>query len=259
MVPRAWSVVAIASLGCALTEDFDSYSRNGDSSVLDTRIDSRTDDTVDTRIMDSVEADDADVADTAMPTCTADRCSGRCTSLDNDPLNCGSCGRACPSGEYCRGRTCACNPGTLRCGTTCADTSGDVLHCGDCTTYCASDPGNPQNCRDYARLTDGTGTHRCTLHKYGCGDFATYGRSECPNDAARYNCFRLDRDEKNCGACGKSCATNEVCVEGACRLYRPATECTSTPCTCADGARGCPALPGGTLPICVAGAASCPL
>ncbi len=34
------------------------------------------------------------------------RCNGTCVDLDSDDRNCGTCGKVCPSGDFCSGGTC---------------------------------------------------------------------------------------------------------------------------------------------------------
>ncbi len=188
-------------------------------------------------------------------TCPGTRCPAtgptfRCVDLDDDPLHCGACGKACPPGEQCVGGACACMPGFTRCGSVCYDLEGDAEHCGSCTLRCSS---SINKCRAAEPLSG----YKCTLDEYGC----PAGRSVCPRADASDHCFRLDRDEKNCGACGKSCASGEVCVSGACRAFLPALGCSSpASCDCswlAAGASACPALAGGSVPICVVGG-DCP-
>lgn len=188
-------------------------------------------------------------------TCPGTRCPStgptfRCVDLDDDPLHCGGCGNACPAAEHCSGGTCACMPGFTRCGAGCYDLEGDAEHCGSCTLRCSS---SINKCRAAAPLSG----YKCTLDEYGCPT----GRSVCARADASDHCFRLDRDEKNCGACGKACASGELCVGGTCRAFLPALGCSSTSsCDCswlAPGASACPALPGGASPICVA-SGTCP-
>ena len=52
-------------------------------------------------------------------------CGNGCFNLDNDPGNCGGCGKACNAGEVCSLGVCAqvCAGGTSQCGAKCADTS----------------------------------------------------------------------------------------------------------------------------------------
>src|SRR5262249_11383621 len=62
------------------------------------------------------------------PCGTPGGCLG-CRNLDEDPANCGMCGRACSAGEACSGGQCVamCPAGSLACGLSCvADPENDV-------------------------------------------------------------------------------------------------------------------------------------
>jgi hypothetical protein len=62
-------------------------------------------------------------------------CLGICTSLADDPYNCGACGNVCPaSSHYCDGGTCVC-PGIV-CDGQCVDPLSDSLNCGGCGQTC---------------------------------------------------------------------------------------------------------------------------
>ena len=63
-------------------------------------------------------------------------CGGFCTSLAEDPYNCGACGNACDaSAPYCDGGACRC-PGTV-CDGVCVDVLSDRLNCGGCGQVCS--------------------------------------------------------------------------------------------------------------------------
>jgi hypothetical protein len=70
-------------------------------------------------------------------------------------------------------------------------------------------------------------------------------------------CVDVQTSPLHCGACGNDCQQNEVCDEGQCRGFAPATACVSCPCvTCASPSSCCPA-PSGVIPLCVS-AQRCP-
>lgn len=73
-------------------------------------------------------------------TCAADEapCKGNCTSFKTDSSNCGSCGRACATGEFCSNGNCmkACTAGKTSCPDGCYDLKTDPRHCGTCTNSC---------------------------------------------------------------------------------------------------------------------------
>lgn len=60
----------------------------------------------------------------AEPTC----CQGSCANTDSDEMHCGTCGHQCGSGYTC-------------CGGTCVDTRSDLLHCGGCGRTCSGTIG----------------------------------------------------------------------------------------------------------------------
>ncbi len=172
------------------------------------------------------------------------------------------CGTACGDRDYCDGTgTCACKPGLTACsfgggGTTCLNTQSSPNACGGCGKVCTAGQtcvagvctsptgGTPPACP--------TGTTRCAIGGGGGGG----GFS---------GCYDLTKDNTACGECGRSCAANEMCVNGACKVYGVAPACTTCPCAdCAtfvagggEGATCCPALPGHKHALCVRGAA-CP-
>lgn len=63
----------------------------------------------------------ANVAGSTTAPCLPPRveCNGICTDLDNDAMNCGSCGRACSDNPaewaVCLGRVCSCDKGATKC------------------------------------------------------------------------------------------------------------------------------------------------
>jgi len=70
------------------------------------------------------------------------RCSGLCTDLNVDLLNCGACGKACAVANgiaHCVGGSCApasCDAGYSKCGPACEYTDGDANNCGGCNLKC---------------------------------------------------------------------------------------------------------------------------
>src|SRR5262245_32342727 len=71
-------------------------------------------------------------------------CGGSCVDLQLDPDHCGSCDRACESGDYCSVGACAatCLAGLSACDGRCVDTTTDRDHCGSCGHAC----GNGEVC-----------------------------------------------------------------------------------------------------------------
>ena len=112
-------------------------------------------------------------------------CGGNCADLQTDHYNCDACGTQCPSGQACVNGTCStsCASGTTNCGGKCLNFSD--LHLASCTTcatnYCDTDNNKANGCESYAKGTDA----------------------------------------KNCGSCGISCASGQLCVSGICTTSCP--------------------------------------
>jgi hypothetical protein len=162
-------------------------------------------------------------------------CSGQCVDVKLDPANCGSCGKACASGQVCSSSACGvnCGGGTTLCGSACADTNNDPANCGSCgnvcavgelcaagqcgvscsggTTLCGQVCANLQN--DPANCgTCGTACSAGQVCSAGqCGVTCVGGTTLCGA-----TCVQTDTDPNNCGACGTTCASGQVCSSGAC-------------------------------------------
>ena len=98
--------------------------------------------------------------------CTTGRdcCGGSCVNLQNDPLNCGVCGRRCEGGTpYCGDGNCQqapcepnvelCAPNSICCGSTCCplgdiccEDQGPISRAPSCFTPTAAEPTCPQGC-----------------------------------------------------------------------------------------------------------------
>ena len=121
-------------------------------------------------------------------------CNGTCVELRRDPLNCGACGTACPSGEVCSAGQCAvsCQAGLTDCSGTCANTATDNLNCGACGTACPSG-------------------ELCSAGK--CAVSCQAGLTDCSG-----TCASTATDNLNCGACGNACPSGELCSAGKCAV-----------------------------------------
>ncbi|MBI5514425.1 MAG: hypothetical protein HY909_11695 [Deltaproteobacteria bacterium] len=185
--------------------------------------------------------DNVCAAPNGTPACRAGRCEvGACSApygdCNGEPrdgceahtltdlAHCGGCGQRCPGRPHA---TVTCAAGV--CGFTCdeghADCDGDaangcevelatsVSHCGRCGARCAL-PGAEARCVAGACAV---GTCLGTL-------------ADCDRDARNGCEADLQRDPRNCAACGTACATLGACVQGACGC-RPPPGAAPTPLT----------------------------
>jgi hypothetical protein len=103
--------------------------------------------------------------------CTIGRdcCGGGCVNLQNDPLNCGVCGRRCEGATpYCGDGNCQqppcepnvelCVPSSICCGSTCCpvgdiccEDQGPISRGPSCFTPTAAQPTCPQGCAPQCR------------------------------------------------------------------------------------------------------------
>ena len=189
-------------------------------------------------------------------------CDGKCTNVDSDPQNCGSCGKTCDQSSVCSKGSCVslCAPLATVCTTgssfTCVDTQTDNKNCGACGAACKNleacvagkcQGGCPQGeepCVPDAGaafcahvISDNQNCGAC-FNKCGplsvcsigaCSNQCAQGQTTCSPDAGSPYCANTQTDNANCGTCGKTCGTLEVCAGGKC-----ASSCLSSQTLCVD-------------------------
>jgi len=170
-------------------------------------------------------------------------CNLKCVDLDNDPANCGSCGRACHAGDGCVFGLCG-NEGALVLGRDGGDAShadsaiGNDVSTGDVAT--ADGPSGDGSSGD-STTADGQGGDgqgdgntcvppfdtaehcgdcdtQCSGATPVCGIQGTYkclAACEAPLEACGAVCVDKFSDENNCGMCGNVCPS-AICQAGKC-------------------------------------------
>ncbi len=200
-------------------------------------------------------------------------CGDTCVSLQNDNANCGACGTACTTGQVCSQGKCGttCGGGTKLCGSSCVETDVDPANCGACGTKCsASEVCSAGKCGTTCAggqtLCGGDGgasycanTQSDNANCGGCGTTCGTGQvcqqgvcsnacaasdggvqTLCAPDGGTTYCANTTSDNANCGACGVTCGSGQVCQNGAC----------SNGCAASDGGVQSLCVPDGGSPYC---------
>lgn len=173
-------------------------------------------------------------------------CSGVCTDLNFDADNCGTCGTACASNEFCYGSECiagtACNVINAPCDGTCVgsctlEVPGPCT--GDCYGTCSGACSAPDGDGGCAGSCDGDCDGQC-LYQYGgeCADTCTgscYTTSACTAPPGQKPCIFAQGEFMplmNCADLAQDAAGNQhhlICDAGVCQC------CTNGNCTDTTG------------------------
>ncbi len=123
------------------------------------------------------------------------------TNTRTDTLNCGGCGRACPSGQSCSDGRCVgpisptCPPGRTDCrrsftsGPVCVDLAVERTDCGRCGYGCWSD-----------EICSSGSCRVCPSGQVACNNV----------------CTNIRTSAANCGGCGIVCGSGQACLAGVC-------------------------------------------
>ncbi len=166
--------------------------------------------------------DAALVCSSPMADCDGNAANGCETNVQTDPLNCNTCGMRCPvpanAAATCTRTGCGirCAPSFDNCDGNAANgcetaLSSDVANCSACGRACTTRNGTPA-------CTTGT----CTIAR------CNTGYDNCNGDPLDGCETALLTDPRNCGGCGRPCATGQVCSSGVC-----VTSCPTGQALCA--------------------------
>ncbi len=147
-------------------------------------------------------------------------CDGVCIPVEEDPMNCGACGRVCKDGEQCINGWCLCGGVTSCyegvekcCDGICVNILYDFTNCGDCGVQCEDDTG--PECLEGHCVCPELGEPNPRV----CA--GTYEDMCCPRTfLASGGCKNLGNDRAHCGSCGHACDffNGEICFMGGCVL-----------------------------------------
>lgn len=174
-----------------------------------------------------------------------------CVDQQTDPNHCGGCGQSCGLGGVCTQGACSCPAtGSVKtCNDACTDTARDPANCGECGTACTliGQGGQLSSClggdcvqcgregQPCCAITGCSGALTCQGEQGSPSAMCVCGQGslKCGN-----SCVDVRADEANCGACGVSCDTGEVCHATATGAACAACGGIGEPCC--DGLIRCP-------------------
>ena len=147
--------------------------------------------------------------------CEKKVCLGACTSIFDDPLNCGKCGNACAPGELCSAGICAvtCSESLTQCCGKCVDITSNGNHCGGCDPECPEALVVPtQVCAN--------GHQACDASSPFCSSCACANETKCTQNDQKtvcgVSCVDTQTDPAHCGNCMTACGPGEKCSAGTC-------------------------------------------
>jgi hypothetical protein len=127
-------------------------------------------------------------------------CAGTCLSTEQDDLNCGSCGVACPLGSTCFNAGCITDGGAAAsCDAGCP--IGTLCAQGTCAPAQCSQASQGEVCA------------------------ADAGSSPALGNCCEGSCLDVRADPNNCGGCGVRCPVGTSCANSNCQ-----TGCSGAPC-----------------------------
>lgn len=153
----------------------------------------------------------------------------------------GMCGATCAAGFHLCGTACVSATALASCGTSCtpcptapgATATCDGRSCGlacmaglgncdgDATNGCETDVRvTAAHCGACGRPCAAVAGARSVCVASACGFVCETGFADCDRNPANGCETGTASNSASCGACGRACATGEVCVMGACRTPR---------------------------------------